>query len=217
MPASTLSQLQRDLLEAFFALESRFFLTGGAALAGFHLGHRSTEDLDLFTRESALREGEDVLRRIASDLDAAIEKISSSPYFVRVLLRRGQEGVLVDLVHDTTAQGYPDKLVVGNLRIDPPAEIFANKLCTLLSRAEIRDVVDAMALEETGLDLAGALDLGAKKDGGLTPGQLAWVLSQIEIGDDATIPGGRSAEDIRRYLDDLQARLRRLAFPPRRS
>lgn len=49
MSANRLSPLQRDLLEAFFRHESRFRLTGGAALAGYYLGHRETADLDLFT------------------------------------------------------------------------------------------------------------------------------------------------------------------------
>ncbi len=45
------------LLQAFFSKENRFFLTGGAALAGFHLGHRETHDLDLFTVMDAMEEG----------------------------------------------------------------------------------------------------------------------------------------------------------------
>lgn len=49
---SKLTRLQRELLEAFFARERRFFLTGGAALAGFHLHHRVTHDLDLFTKDA---------------------------------------------------------------------------------------------------------------------------------------------------------------------
>jgi hypothetical protein len=48
-PRSSLTPLQRDLLDAFFARERRFFLTGGAALAGFYFGHRTTDDLDFFT------------------------------------------------------------------------------------------------------------------------------------------------------------------------
>jgi len=34
---SKLTALQRDVLDAFFQRERGFFLTGGAALAGFHL------------------------------------------------------------------------------------------------------------------------------------------------------------------------------------
>ncbi|HEX9733963.1 MAG TPA: hypothetical protein VGG06_18480 [Thermoanaerobaculia bacterium] len=48
-----LTPLQVDLLRAFFAREQGFFLSGGAALVGFHLGHRETSDLDLFTVDTA--------------------------------------------------------------------------------------------------------------------------------------------------------------------
>ena len=48
-PRSRLTRFQVEVLEAFFRREGRFYLTGGGALAGFHLGHRETHDLDLFT------------------------------------------------------------------------------------------------------------------------------------------------------------------------
>lgn len=45
-----LSERQLDLARAFFRQQpTGYFLTGGAVLAGWELGHRSTEDLDLFT------------------------------------------------------------------------------------------------------------------------------------------------------------------------
>ncbi len=50
MTSSKLTTLQHEFLDAFFQRESRFFLTGGAALAGFYLGHRETHDLDLTQR-----------------------------------------------------------------------------------------------------------------------------------------------------------------------
>jgi hypothetical protein len=50
-PDSKLSPLQLAVIRAFFEREHDFFLTGGAALAGFHLGHRTTGDLDLFTTD----------------------------------------------------------------------------------------------------------------------------------------------------------------------
>jgi hypothetical protein len=96
--------------------------------------------------------------------------------------------------------------------VDPPEEILANTLCTLLSRAEIRDLVDVRALEQAGYRVEDALEPASHKDGGLTAGQRAWVLSELEIGEDAEPPGA-SARELREYLDDLVRRLTRRAFP----
>jgi len=210
---STLSELQHEILEAFFRQESRFFLTGGAALAGFHLHHRSTEDLDLFTTSRNIREGMSVMYAVAEEIGATVERITSSPDFIRLLLNRSDEGVVVDLVYERALQGETEKIQKGVVRMDSPQEILANKLCTLLSRSEIRDVVDILALERAGFDMEVALDLAMKKDSGLTSAQLAWILSQLEIGDSASIPGGISVAELRDFIDDLQVRLRKLALP----
>lgn len=208
-----LSSLQQEVLEAFFQREKRFFLTGGAALAGYYLGHRTTEDLDFFTTEDCLAEASGHLLEIARDLGLEIEALRTSPDFRRYLVRRGDEAAVVDLVHDRAPQLFPDKRSVGRLRIDPPEEIVANKLCTLLSRAEIRDLVDLRALEQAGYRADTFVEMAQRKDGGLTPGQLAWVLSEVEIGDDAQIPGGVSAEELRTYVEQLQRRLAARAYP----
>ena len=213
MIVSRLTPLQRDLLEAFFQRESRFFLTGGAALAGYHLGHRETADLDLFTTTDLLAGGRAALQAAVIAVGASMENLHTSPDFRRQLVRRGGEGVVVDLVHERAPQGEQPKMDFGAIRVDPPDEILANKLCTLLSRAEIRDLVDVLALEKAGHRAEKVLPLAMRKDGGLTPAQLAWVLSQIAIGEDAHIPGGLSVAEIRTFVADLIARLTRLAFP----
>lgn len=211
--SSTLDSFQQEVLRAFFHREERFFLTGGAALAGYYLGHRETKDLDLFTVENRLEEGVSALMATASEIGASIESLRTSPDFRRFLLCRGSDSVVVDLVRDLAPQLYPDKPRFGEIRVDPPEEILANKLCTLLSRAEIRDLVDVQALEQRGYSLEKALIEASRKDAGMTPAQLAWVLSQVEIGEDAQPPGGSSASQLREYLRNLQARLARLAFP----
>lgn len=210
---SLLDGFQRDILEAFFRREARFFLSGGAALAGYHLGHRRTEDLDLFTTTGVLDEGDQVLRAVADELGATVQSIRTSPEFRRRLLSRGSETVVVDLVWDRAAQLVSEKPRFGEVQVDPPQEILANKLCTLLSRAELRDLVDLKALEEAGFAVESALDDAAKKDGGFTPAVLAWVLSQIEIGSDARPPGSVTVEELRSYLGELVSRLSRAAYP----
>jgi hypothetical protein len=211
--ASRLGGLQRELLDAFFHHESRFHLTGGAALAGYYLGHRETADLDLFTRTASMDEGEAALVAAARDLGASIEKVQTAPDFRRRLVRRRAESVVVDLALDLAEEGPYPKRQFGVVRVDPPEEILANKLCTLLSRAELRDLVDVLALERAGFRVEDAVPLASRKDGGLTPGQLGWVLSQITVGDDAAIPGGFSPADLRSFLADVIRRLTRLSFP----
>jgi len=213
LPTSRLDRLQRDLLDAFFRRETRFFLTGGAALAGFHLGHRTTQDLDLFATEAVLDEGAAALAAAARELGAEIEGLRTAPDFRRSLVRRGSESVVVDLVHERVPQVRPVKLNVGAVRIDPLEEIFANKLCALLSRAEIRDLVDLRALEQVGCRLEEGLAAGAQKDGGLTPSQLAWVLSQVVVPTSEDLPGQVDAAELAAYLDDLVKRLVRLGHP----
>ncbi len=103
-----------------------------------------------------------------------------------LLERWRQEGLMIDLVRERVVQLITEKPVVGGIRIDPPEEILANKLGALLSRSEIRDLVDVRALELAGFRVENALAVAALKDTGLTPAALGWVLSQIVMGDDLT-------------------------------
>jgi len=208
-----LSPLQQDFLRAFFGRENRYFLTGGGALAGFHLGHRATHDLDLFTVEDAMTGGISAVAEVGRELGLTVEPIVTSPDFRRLLMRRGTESVVVDLVREYAVQAAPEKPIINGIRVDPPEEIMANKLCALLSRSEIRDLVDVRALELAGYRPEDALRAAAAKDSGLTPAQLGWILSQIVLGDDLVPPGGVSTDELRSYLNDLVGRLARLALP----
>lgn len=143
-----LTPLQRDLLRAFFDREQGFFLTGGAALAGFYLRHRETSDLDFFTTDAATFErGAYVLRAAADALGATSTTVQEAPGFLRQVVSRGADSVVVDLVWDRVEQAYPEKQDIVGIRIDPIEEILANKLTTILSRAEERDLVDLYFLE----------------------------------------------------------------------
>jgi Nucleotidyl transferase AbiEii toxin, Type IV TA system len=101
----------------------------------------------------------------------------------------------------------------GHIAVDSIEEIFANKICALLSRAELRDLVDVRALEASGLKLEDAFQGATQKDAGLTPAMLAWVLSSLSIGDDAHLPQGVTAQELKLYLQTLVERLSKKAFP----
>ena len=142
-----------------------------------------------------------------------MEPIQTAPDFRRVLVARRREAIIVDLIREYVFQIAPEKKEINGIRIDSPEEILATKLCALLSRSEIRDLVDVMVLEKAGLDLEVALEAAEKKDTGLSPAQLAWVLSGIEFGGDLIPPGNVGVVELRLYLDGLIKRLQKLALP----
>jgi hypothetical protein len=82
---SKLGELQHRFLQSFYSKENRFFLTGGAALAGFHLGHRETHDLALFTLMDAMEEGSAAVAEAAREMGAKLESIQISPDFRRYI------------------------------------------------------------------------------------------------------------------------------------
>ena len=209
-----LSELQRAALREFFARETGFFLTGGAALVGYYLHHRTTDDLDLFTTDpDAFERARRVLAAVSEALGTTFEVRVGAPDFVRAALTRPDDALVVDLVRERVKQVVPVKPVVDGVAIDPAEEILANKLTALVGRQEERDLVDVLRLEEAGYDLEVALGAALEKDGSCTPATLAWLLSQIQIPDGAALSGNTTAEELRAYVAKLVVRLRRLSVP----
>ena len=216
MESSTdrLTALQREFLTAFFEQERGFFLTGGAALAGFYLHHRETTDLDLFTRDpKAFERGVSSLHAAADKVGATLAVKQDAPGFKRYLVSRRSEGVLIDLVWERVPAAYDRTNERGGIILDVPEEIVVNKLTTLVSRSEPRDLVDLMLLERSGCSIEAALPKALEKDGGCTPATLAWVLSEIRIPDGVDLPGGIAPEELRSFLSGLIVLTLRLAAP----
>ena len=209
---AALTKLQSDVLRRFFERRRDFFLTGGGALVGFHLRHRVTHDLDLFTVGEMIDDAERTLGEIVTELGARIQTLRRAPSFRRFLIETSSESVIVDLVRDEAPQAR-DKITIDGIVVDPPEEILANKLCTLLSRTEVRDLVDVKTLEAAGYDPLEALPLAEKKDGGVSASQLAWILSTFPIpGNDAELHGV-SRDELQQYRDSLMKRLSAVAYP----
>jgi hypothetical protein len=213
-PSSRLTPLQREALAAFFSRERGFYLTGGAALAGFHLGHRTTSDLDLFTRhDDAFERGPHVVADLAAAIGADLEVIQDAPGFRRIVLTRDEEALVIDLIRERSFQRHDRKAEIDGILVDPAAEILSNKLTALVGRAEERDLVDLMLLERAGHRIEDALEDALRKDGGCTPATLAWLLSEITIPDDVVLPAGVAPGALRDWLAALIVRLRRAAHP----
>ena len=132
-----LTPLQTETLRSFFGQTQGFFLTGGTALAEFYLGHRDSEDLDLFAVDKACFDGgRDLLVFAAAQTGSTLNSLRVTPYFQRHELERDGQKFLVDLVHDMVPQIVKDKPSSDGVRVDAIEDITANKLCTVLSRIE---------------------------------------------------------------------------------
>jgi hypothetical protein len=186
MSGDRLTPLQRRILRLLAELTPRWTLTGGGALAGVHLGHRETRDLDLFWRNRAelgelATEALSVLR--ADGLDARV--LRTAPAFGELRVSDATDACIVDLVAEPFAAIAPPEqaLIEGTaISVDSKHELLASKLATLLERSEIRDLVDVKALVEAGGDLGAALRDAPKKDTGFSPLTLAWVLKSYSVG-----------------------------------
>lgn len=208
-----LSVLQDAVLEAFFATERGFFLSGGGALVGFHLLHRETTDLDLFTSSAeAFERARISLPHLALALGGSLVVRQDAPGFRRVVVQRGAESLVVDLVRDIGPQLH-EKQEIDGIIVDPIEEIFSNKLTTLVSRQEVRDLVDVLELERRGLHAEDFLFEASTKDGGCTPATLAWLLTQWHLPPDIKLPDGYTVEQLRTFKADLAERMVIAAHP----
>lgn len=185
MSRGRLDELQTRVLGALADVEPPFVLSGGAALAGIHLGHRTTRDLDLFWRNRArLEELPQVVAQQLEEGGLAVATIRSAPAFVRLRVTDEHSAVVVDLIAETTDSIEPPTLhSVGTAEIlvDSPRAILAEKLCALLERSEIRDLVDVDALLKSGESLEVAVVDAPRRDSGFSPLTLAWVLRDFEV------------------------------------
>ncbi len=208
-----LTPLEMAFLERIFASVPGVRLSGGGALA-VHLGHRRSLDLDLFVQEeSGFRALLASLPAIATAVDGRLEILTDAPAFRRVLLTApGGETVRVDILWDAGLSARP--LKSGGLRIDPPEEILINKVCAILGRSELRDLVDLFFLERAGHRALDALEAAKSRDAGLTPAGLAWAIGQVPLD---RLPEGLltplTLDELRRFRDRLVKALQHLAFP----
>jgi len=152
--ASRLTPLQERILDELAGMEPAWTLFGAGALIGFHLGHRTTRDLDLAFRPllqlgEIPREVEARLRRVGLQVDHVHTAVS----FARLRVTDATGSIEVELVADPTQPVEPPAEPRPGVHVDTARELLAQKLCALLSRTELRDLDDIGALLEAGGDL----------------------------------------------------------------
>ena len=214
--SKALTTLKRDFLKAFFERSQAFFLTGGSALGIFYLQHRMSYDLDFFTTDTSIQWHllDNEVRSISDCIEAHCEAITAAPTFRRYELKRKQEQEILDFVVEMTPQIDVEKTHFGKLRVDTLREITVNKICTLIGRCELKDLVDLFFLNKRGFTVRDHFAEARRKEGGLDPAMISFILARtvIDKAPDYVIEP-LDLVDFRAFVRGLQLELAELAFP----
>ncbi len=145
MPTGDLTAAQQAFLDHLLGSElaDTFYLSGGTALSAFHLHHRRSDDLDLFSRRpydanavvqlvNAIAEGEPTPHRLHHRLG--------------FLLRVEQEPLRVEFVHYDYDWIEPPRPLYGRLQVDGLRDILANELSAMIERTDPKDYADLLHL-----------------------------------------------------------------------
>ncbi len=214
--SKSLTPLKKDFLLAFFSLTQDFYLTGGSALGIFYLDHRRSYDLDLFTlKEVNWPAVEDIFVLTCREIGASGGIISSSPMFRRYRIERDGQSEVVDFVFEVTPQIEPKKNLFGVIAVDSFFEVGINKICSLAGRSELKDLIDLYYLaKEKQFDVCAAIPLAQRKEGGITPAALSWVLSEMDIDElPPEMIKEPDVEDVRKFKEELTLKIAGMAHP----
>lgn len=183
---------------------------GGAALAGVYLGHRTTGDIDLFVHDAEdMRALIGLLPDAAADAGATATVLRDVGHLVRAQLKAQEGSVELDVVHEPVADIAPPPPPVEGIVIESLIDLRASKLTCILSRSEPRDLVDLYFLDRAGFPPERDLEIALRKDSGIDPGVLAWLLAQFPTRPLPVMLEPLTAEDLETFRDALAQKMRR--------
>jgi predicted nucleotidyltransferase component of viral defense system len=167
LDAADLDEAQRIVLRrlACSDLAEHFTLTGGTALGAFHLHHRRSQDLDLFSERDVPLSSIDAFLKTVPELEIAS--------FQRRYDRKMFTATVAGQPLKIEFTKFPFEHVCGRQEVEPglwvdaPSEILVNKLLAMTDRCEPKDYVDVYFLLRTegGPGLLEALVLAERKFG----------------------------------------------------
>ena len=204
------------ILEVIRACQRRVpcHLGGGCALSGAYLSHRLSGDVDLMCHEpSEVRLLMAELPAVARETGTKIELKRDAGTFVRASLKTADQSLELDVVHEAVTDLEITQPSIEGVVIESLADLRASKLTCILSRSEPRDLVDLLYLDRAGFPPERDLELALKKDAGIDPGVLAWLLGQFPIEPLPIMLQPLSSDDLLAFRIDLRERFRRAALP----
>ena len=131
---------QIKILTQFFnsSVGKQFYLTGGTALAAFYLGHRRSEDLDLFTlKPFDTVQLNQIIKTILTNTSSKIKRQIKTPQYWELYVKSTSEDWVqrIDFVQEQPVvfgkQKIVDKIVVDNIE-----NMASNKILSVYERFE---------------------------------------------------------------------------------
>jgi hypothetical protein len=117
-------------------------------------------------------------------------------------------------VREVVPQISEEKNRVDGIAVDTIADIAANKVCTLISRAEVKDYIDLYFLARAGHPLQDYVELARQKDAGVSRAMVGYLLSEFRL---SKVPDFMitpvSVEELQKYFQSLAKKLAMESFP----
>ena len=185
-------------------------LGGGAALAGAYLSHRMTGDVDLFVHDAEeMRALVGLLPGVAAETGTGVTLLRDVGHLVRAQLEfQDGDSREVDIVHEPVADIAPPPPPIEGIVIESLADLRASKLTCILSRSEPRDLVDLYFLDQAGFPPERDLEIALRKDAGIDPGVLAWLLAQFPTSPLPAMLEPLTSSQLEKFRDEMAERLR---------
>ncbi len=128
-------------------------------------------------------------------------------------LQLGDHAIELDVIFDPTADLEPPPPAVDGVIVESFSDLRANKLTCILSRSEPRDLVDLLFLDRAGYPPEHDLPLALRKDAGVDPGVLAWLLGQFPVEPLPVMLVPLDVAELMRFRNELRERFRQAALP----
>lgn len=135
--------LQDEILKIMSQLKNDFYLTGGTALHRFYYDARYSDDLDFFVKngKNFNEDVEEVIDELVLK-NYSVSRDVNSRDFYRIKVNNFLQ---IDFVNDRIYR-YGKSNIIDNIRVDNKINILANKINTIVSRDEEKDVFDLFCL-----------------------------------------------------------------------
>lgn len=187
---SRLYAIQDEALAILSRLDTGLYLSGGTAASRGYLGHRYSDDLDLFVNDAP----DFVLwsDRFVDALSHSDRWVCSillrEARFVRVVLQGDDIDLKIEMINDVPSHVGKIRVHPALGRLDSPENILANKVTAVLDRSEPKDLADIWGFTSLlGLSLHAAITGAQGKAAGVFPADVARALYTVNDDDWALI------------------------------